>query len=79
MTVKLENGNTIRINAVNNDSSKRYIKELLLNGRPYSKNYFAHEDLLRGATIDITMSETPNTKRGIQKTDAPYSFSSKEK
>jgi predicted alpha-1,2-mannosidase len=79
MTVKLENGNTIRINAVNNDSSKRYIKELLLNGRPYSKNYFAHEDLLRGATIDITMSETPNTTRGIQKTDAPYSFSLNER
>ena len=79
MTVKLENGNTIRINAINNGSSKRYIKELRLNGRPYSKNYFAHEDLLRGATIDITMSETPNTTRGIQKADAPYSFSSKEK
>jgi predicted alpha-1,2-mannosidase len=79
MTVKLENGNTIRINAVNNDPSKRYIREFRLNGRPYSKNYLAHEDLLRGATIDITMSETPNTKRGIQKTDAPYSFSSKEK
>jgi predicted alpha-1,2-mannosidase len=79
MTVKLENGNTIRINAVNNDPSKRYIKELRLNGSPYSKNYLAHEDLLRGATIDITMSETPNTTRGIQKADAPYSFSSKEK
>jgi putative alpha-1,2-mannosidase len=50
-----------------------------LNGSPYSKNYFAHEDLLRGATIDITMSDTPNMIRGIQKTDAPYSFSSKEK
>jgi len=79
MTVKLENGNTIRINAVNNDPSKRYIREFRLNGRPYSKNYLAHEDLLRGATIDITMSDTPNMIRGIQKTDAPYSFSSKEK
>lgn len=79
ITVKLENGKTIEINAQNNDLSKRYISDLKLNGASYSKNYFTHEDLMNGAKIDITMSDMPNTSRGIHESDFPYSFSNENR
>ncbi|HBG41174.1 MAG TPA: alpha-mannosidase [Porphyromonadaceae bacterium] len=79
MTVHLENGNKIEINAGNNDFSRRYISDLKLNGKSYSKNFFTHEDLTKGAKIDIRMSESPNKNRGTQKADFPYSFSNENR
>ncbi len=79
MKVKLENGKTIEINSSNNDFTKRYIADVKVNGKTYTKNYFTHGDLMNGAKIDITMSETPNKTRGINKADYPYSFSNEKK
>ena len=74
MTVHLENGNKVEISVPGNTHLTRYISGLKLNGKTYSKNYFMHEDLMKGAKIDITMSESPNKSRGINKSDFPYSF-----
>ena len=78
VTVKLENGNRIEINAPNNHSSRRYISTMKLNGEDYTKNYLTHQDLMKGAKIDIEMSEVPNKERGIEKSDYPYSFTNEE-
>jgi len=78
INIKLENGNVITIHAAGNEASKRYIADIELNGKSYSKNYFTHEDLTKGAQIEMTMSDKPNRARGIQPADFPYSFS-KEK
>ncbi len=59
MTVHLENGNKVEISVPGNTHLTRYISGLKLNGKTYSKNYFLHEDLMKGAKIDITMSESP--------------------
>ena len=79
MTVHLENGKKIQINAPGNDASTRYIDNFKLNGKDYTKNYVIHEDLMNGAVIDVKMSDTPNTKRGVNKSDFPYSFSNENK
>ncbi|MDO5665720.1 MAG: GH92 family glycosyl hydrolase [Bacteroidia bacterium] len=79
MTIHLENGKSIKINSFGNDKSKRYISELQLNGKIYTKNYVKHGDLINGAIIDIEVSDTPNKKRGINKSDFPYSFSNENK
>lgn len=73
--VNLENGKTISIKSVNNKKENRYVKSVKLNGKNYSKNYFTHEDLTKGATIVFDMSAEPNKNRGIQESDVPYSFS----
>jgi putative alpha-1,2-mannosidase len=49
-----------------------------LNGKVYTKNYLTHEDLMKGAVINFTMSASPDKKRGIDKTDFPYSFSNEK-
>jgi predicted alpha-1,2-mannosidase len=75
VTVQLENGKTITINADANSDQNRYIKEMKLNGKVYTKNWLSHSELMKGATLDFDMSATPNTKRGINKEDFPYSLS----
>ena len=74
-TIQLENGNKVVINAPNNDSSKRYIDNMKFNGMLHTKNYLNHSELMKGAQIDITMSDQPNKQRGINQGDAPYSMS----
>jgi predicted alpha-1,2-mannosidase len=79
MTINLENGKKVVINAPGNKHETRFVKNIKLDGKDYSKNYFNHSYLMNGATIDFTMSEEPNKTRGIEKSDAPYSFSNENK
>ncbi len=79
VTVNLENGRKILINSSNNNASRRYISDMKVGGNAYSKNYLKHEDLMKGAQIDITMSENPNKSRGTKASDFPYSFSNEYK
>jgi len=73
--IHLENGKQIVINAPANNAGNRYIKNMKLNGKRYTKNWLSHQALMKGAVIDIEMDEKPNQQRGITKEDFPYSFS----
>lgn len=74
-TIHLENGKELVIDAPENSDENYYIKSMSMNGENYTKNYFRHEDLMKGGTIEVEMSDEPNKKRGINDDDAPYSFS----
>lgn len=74
-TLHLENGNTFVINAPENSTENMYMESMKLNGSTYTKNYLTHEDIMKGGTVNIQMGATPNTQRGIQAGDMPYSFS----
>ncbi|WP_430972609.1 GH92 family glycosyl hydrolase [Sunxiuqinia rutila] len=78
ITVELENGNTINIEAPKNGKDNRYVQSIDLNGKSYSKNYFKYDELMKGASIKFDMDAEPNKNRGTQASDFPYSFS-KEK
>jgi predicted alpha-1,2-mannosidase len=75
VTLNLENGKTITINAPKNSADNKYVQTLKYNGKPYSKNWLSHSTLLQGATLDFDMSETPNKERGANESDFPYSLS----
>lgn len=75
VTLSLENGNKVEINAPENGASKRYIKSMKYNGADYDKNYLNYWSLLKGAKLDIQMSDRPNLQRGIGKESVPYSLS----
>ncbi|MCD7900400.1 MAG: GH92 family glycosyl hydrolase [Bacteroides sp.] len=79
ITLELENGKKVIINAPTNNKKNRYVQSMKVNGQSHSKNYLTHQILMNGATIDYQMSDTPNTKRGINKEDFPYSFSNEKK
>ena len=76
MTITLENGKQITLNAPNNSPANKYIKTMSFNGQPHPKNYIDHFDLLKGATINFSMDSKPNMQRGVNENDYPYSLSS---
>lgn len=73
--IYLENGKKILITASNNNDANRYIQSLSFNGKLYSANYLDYNLLIKGAKIDINMSDTPNMHRGTLEPDLPYSMS----
>ena len=73
-TLHMENGKTVVINAPENSDKNRYVGKMTLNGTDYTKNYITYEDLLKGSTIHFQMTDKPNTQRGTQDTDFPYSY-----
>ena len=79
ITLKLENGKDVVINAPENNADNRYIQAAKFNGKEYTKNWLSHEELVKGAKIDFTMGAKPNEKRGISDSDFPYSFSNELK
>ncbi len=73
--LKLENGNSVTINAPLNSYENFYIGAMRLNGKEYNHNFLRHEELMSGAVIDFRMDSVPNKSRGVESVDAPYSFS----
>ncbi len=75
ITLSLENGKTVTIRANNNTGGRRYIQSLTMNGKTYGKNWLSHGELLKGALIDFSMTEKPNTNRGTGTDSYPFSLS----
>lgn len=78
MTINLENGNLIIIDAPANDDTHRFIGKMFLNGKEYDRNYIKYSDLMNGAHLYFEMSDKPNFKRGTSLNALPYSFSKDE-
>ena len=75
----LENGKQIVLNAPDNTNENRYIRSLKMNGKEYNQNWLKHEELMDGAVLDFDMSHMPNTERGINDEDFPYSLTNEDK
>ncbi len=75
ITLTLENGKKVIINAAGNSDKNRYVQELQIDGKPYSKNWISHSGLQNGAVLNFKMSAEPNKLRGVNPADYPYSLS----
>jgi len=78
VTLTLENGKKVHIQAKQQGSKQVYVNQLSWNGKHYGRNYIRYKDLLQGANLEFKMSDVPNKSRGIKKEDAPYSFSNEK-
>ncbi|MEO7175204.1 MAG: GH92 family glycosyl hydrolase [Saprospiraceae bacterium] len=54
-SIQLENGKTLHIVAKNQSDENVYIQSITMNGKPYTNNYFTHDDLISGAEIVFVM------------------------
>ncbi len=73
--IHLENGKKVEIVSPDNTHYTRYVEKINFNGKKYTKNFFKHSELMKGAKINFKMDTEPNKSRGVAKDDAPYSFS----
>ncbi|WP_394828458.1 GH92 family glycosyl hydrolase [Pendulispora albinea] len=56
-----EGGCTVRIEAKNaSASSLQYVSNVRIGGRPWSKSWIAHEDLLHARTVRFALTNDPN-------------------
>ena len=74
MKLSLPNGNTFEVKAPLVSDRNRYVKEVRLNGKPYTKLYLTHADILAGGTLEFVMGSKPNKKRGLGPEEKPYSM-----
>jgi predicted alpha-1,2-mannosidase len=75
VTLRFENGKKLIIDAPKNSASNIYVQDVQLRGRRIKDNYVLHNDLLKGGTMVFKMGDQPNTSRGIDEENAPYSMS----
>jgi predicted alpha-1,2-mannosidase len=75
ITLQLENGKTVNIQAAGNSADNRYVHSFLLNGKPWLNNWISHFDLIKGANIVIGMGSMPDKKRGVEPASFPFSLS----
>jgi predicted alpha-1,2-mannosidase len=75
ITLQLENGKQVIINAPDNSDTSRYVDKLKWDNSTYKKNYINHFDLLKGGELNFDMTSSPNLERGTSKNDYPYSYS----
>ena len=78
LKLSLANGKSFEIKAPEVSDKNRYVKSVLLNGKPYTKTYITHADLQNGGTLEFVMSAKPNKKRGLAISDKPYSLTNGE-
>lgn len=74
VTVQLENGKKLVIHAPENSPKNKYVRQLTVNGKPYTKNWLSHSELLKGAILNFSMQATADKIRGTQPKDFPYSL-----
>jgi predicted alpha-1,2-mannosidase len=73
-TITFETGKKFIIDAANNSKENIYIQDAFLNQKSYSKNYLTFDNIRKGGTLKLKMSQIPNAKRGILSKNSPYSL-----
>ena len=65
VSIDLENGKTFTVVAKNNSAENKYIQSATLNGKPYNKPFFSHEDIVSGGKLELVMGNRPNKQWGV--------------
>jgi predicted alpha-1,2-mannosidase len=60
MSIQLENGKRIEVNAPGVSDRNRFVQGLKLNGQPWTKTTIGHAALAQGAVLDFAMGPTPS-------------------
>lgn len=73
-TLSLPNGRRFAVVADNLSDSNAYVGAVSLNGKPLTRSYITHQEILKGGTLRFTMQATPNKDWATAATARPYSM-----
>ena len=79
MTIQLENGKQLVIEAIDQHSDHKYVKEIRWNQRTYKKLYLTHEQLSEGGHLLFIMDDKEPEERDYAVHELPYSMSEGKK
>jgi predicted alpha-1,2-mannosidase len=57
--IRVKDGKTFKITAINNSADNKYIQSVNLNGEPYDEYYIDFKDIANGGTLEFVMSNQP--------------------
>ena len=63
---------TVKAKGVSDNA--RYIQSATLNGKPFTRTYITHGELLKGGSLVLQMGDKPNKEWGVQAADMPFSL-----
>ncbi|HEY4047816.1 MAG TPA: GH92 family glycosyl hydrolase [Acidobacteriaceae bacterium] len=72
--LQLGNGRQLEIVAHRSTPADQYIHSVTFNGRPYTRSWFNHRDIVNGARIVFEMGSEPNLEFGAHPADVPPSL-----
>jgi len=73
ITIHLAGGKTFKLVCNNNSPVNKYIQSVRLNGQKQDRLWFRHADAVSGGTIDLELTDTPNTELGVKPESYPPS------
>lgn len=59
--LRLENGKTLSIEAVDQSDKSVYVNRVTVNGTPLRRRHLTHADIMNGGKITFYMSDKPNS------------------
>ena len=74
-TLHLPNGRRFIVTATGLSEANKYVASVSLNGKPLTRVWIGHDEILRGGTLEFVMSATPNKEWGASVASRPYSMS----
>ncbi len=72
--VNPEGGRRFTVVTRKTGKDNRFIQSATLDGKPYTKNYLNHYDILKGGKLIFVMGDEPNPEWGSAPTDCPPSL-----
>jgi predicted alpha-1,2-mannosidase len=72
--LRLANGRQLEVIAERSAPTDQYIQSVTFNGKPYTRSWFNHRDIVHGARIVFKMGSKPNLEFGAQAADLPPSL-----
>ncbi|MBS1933512.1 MAG: glycoside hydrolase family 92 protein, partial [Bacteroidetes bacterium] len=72
-TVKVGTNKIFTVEVENNSPDNIYIQRVELNGKPYTKTYIMHSDIMKGGTLKFLMGNKPDMSYGKEVADSPKS------
>ncbi len=73
VVLNLPQGKTFTVEAENNGPKNIYIQSASLNGKPYTKSYISHEDVVAGGVLKFVMGDKPDYDFATSEEDRPKS------
>jgi predicted alpha-1,2-mannosidase len=74
VTLQLGKGKKLEITAHRTSPSDQYIQSVTFNGKPHTRSWFNHRDIVNGARIVFQMGSEPNLEFGSKAADIPPSL-----
>ncbi|WP_342328234.1 GH92 family glycosyl hydrolase [Pedobacter sp. FW305-3-2-15-E-R2A2] len=71
--ISLPGNKKFHIKVQGNSKENKYIQKALLNGKPYTKSYLRHKDLVAGGELTLFMGIKPSATWGVNPADRPRS------